>query len=65
MVGGSLLRLNGFLIGFDTGPGWRYFPSLTEILVTSAMFAIEVLGYIIITRRFPVLPREEAVPAAT
>lgn len=65
MLGGSLLRLNGFLIGFDTGPGWRYFPALTEILVTSAMFAIEVLGYIIITRRFPVLPREEAVPAAT
>jgi hypothetical protein len=22
------------------------------------MFAVEVLGYIIITRRFPVLPRE-------
>jgi Ni/Fe-hydrogenase subunit HybB-like protein len=62
MLGGILLRLNGFLIGYGhyTGSGWTYFPSLTEIMVTVGMFAIEVLGYIIITRRFPVLPREDA-----
>jgi hypothetical protein len=30
------------------------------VLVTAGMFALEVLGYIIITRRFPVLPREAA-----
>ncbi|NCP40520.1 MAG: Ni/Fe-hydrogenase cytochrome b subunit [Rhodoferax sp.] len=60
MVGGILLRLNGFLIGYNTGPGWNYFPSLAEIMVTVGMFAIEVMGYIIITKRFPVLPREDA-----
>ena len=60
MLGGSLLRLNGFLIGYNTGGGYQYFPSLTEVLVTIGMFSIEVIGYIIITRRFPVLPREEA-----
>jgi Ni/Fe-hydrogenase subunit HybB-like protein len=67
MVAGVLLRVNGFLIGYDTGvgvdPGWHYFPSIGEILVTMGMFAIEVLGYIIITRRFPVLPRAEAKAA--
>ncbi len=65
MMGGILLRLNGFLIGYGhfTGSGWTYFPSLAEVLVTVGMFAMEVLGYIIITRRFPVLPRENAVPA--
>ncbi|MBI4757225.1 MAG: Ni/Fe-hydrogenase cytochrome b subunit [Betaproteobacteria bacterium] len=63
MAGGTLLRLNGFLIGFDTGPGWNYFPAAPELLVTLGMFAAEVLGYIVITRRFPVLPREDAVPA--
>jgi Ni/Fe-hydrogenase subunit HybB-like protein len=64
MLAGILLRINGFLIGYDTGVGvdhgWNYFPSIAEILVTVGMFAIEVLGYIIITRRFPVLSREEA-----
>jgi len=63
MVGGSLIRLNGYLITFNSGPGWNYFPTLTEILVTAGMFAVEVLGYIVITRRFPVLPREEPVAA--
>ena len=60
MLGGIFLRLNGFLIGYDTGPGWNYFPSVPELIVTIGMFAIEVFGYIVITRRFPVLPREEA-----
>ncbi|MBU0752216.1 MAG: Ni/Fe-hydrogenase cytochrome b subunit [Gammaproteobacteria bacterium] len=58
MLGGSLLRLNGFLIGYDTGAGFSYFPSLSEILVTAGMFATEVFVYVIVTRRFPVLPRE-------
>jgi Ni/Fe-hydrogenase subunit HybB-like protein len=59
MLGAILLRLNGFLITFDTGLGWNYFPSVPELLVTIGIFAIELLGYIIITRRFPVLPRED------
>jgi Ni/Fe-hydrogenase subunit HybB-like protein len=60
MLGGALLRINGFLIGYETGDGFHYFPSFPELMVTVGMFAIEVLGYIIITRRFPVLPREVA-----
>ncbi len=60
MLGGALLRINGFLIGYETGDGFHYFPSFPELMVTVGMFAIEVLGYIIITRRFPVLPREAA-----
>lgn len=67
MLAGVLLRVNGFLIGYDTGVGvdhgWNYFPSIAEMLVTMGMFAIEVLGYIVITRRFPVLPRAEASAA--
>jgi Ni/Fe-hydrogenase subunit HybB-like protein len=67
MLGGALLRLNGFLIGYETNidgaGGYSYFPTLAEVLVTAGMFAIEVLGYIVITRRFPVLPREHAQAA--
>jgi len=65
MLAGSLLRLNGFLIGYQTvigaetsGVNFSYFPALPELLVTVGMFAVEVLAYIVITRRFPVLPRE-------
>lgn len=70
MLGGALLRLNGFLIGYQTvigaetsGVNFSYFPTLPELLVTIGMFAIEVFAYIAITRRFPVLPREEVKPA--
>lgn len=65
MAAGALLRLNGFLIGYQTvigaetsGVDFHYFPALPELLVTVGMFAVEVLAYIVITRRFPVLPRE-------
>ncbi|WP_310452351.1 Ni/Fe-hydrogenase cytochrome b subunit [Sulfuritalea sp.] len=61
MLGGALMRLSGFLIGYETGGDFNYFPTLAEVLVTAGLFAAEVLGYIIITRRFPVLPREEAI----
>ena len=60
MLGGALMRLSGFLIGYETGGDFSYFPTLAEILITVGLFAIEVLAYIIITRRFPVLPREDA-----
>lgn len=60
MLGGALLRLDGFLIGYETGDGFHYFPALPELMVTIGIFAIEVIGYIVITRRFPVLPREAA-----
>lgn len=61
MLGGAVLRLNGYLIGYDTGAGWNYFPSVYELIVTLGMFAIEVLGYIVITRRFPVLSSDAAL----
>jgi Ni/Fe-hydrogenase subunit HybB-like protein len=60
MAGGALLRLDGFLVGYQTGDGFHYFPALPELLVTLGLFAFEVLAYIVITRRFPVLPREAA-----
>jgi len=63
MLAGALMRLNGFLIGYETGGDFTYFPTLAEVLVTTGMFAVEVLGYIIITRRFPVLPREDVQAA--
>jgi Ni/Fe-hydrogenase subunit HybB-like protein len=63
MLGGALMRLNGFLIGYETGGDFNYFPTLAEVLVTVGLFSVEVLGYIIITRRFPVLPREDVQAA--
>lgn len=59
LLGGSLYRFNAFLIGFDPGPGWRYFPAFSEVLITLGIIAFELLGYLFIVKRFPVLPKAE------
>jgi Ni/Fe-hydrogenase subunit HybB-like protein len=62
MLAGFLLRINSFLVGYQTGDGWSYFPSVPEMLVTFGIIALEILLYIVFVRAFPVLPRD-AKPA--
>ena len=64
IVGTLMLRLNGFLIGYQTGSGWHYFPSLPELLVTIGIIAAEILGYIVLVRWLPILPKVEPVKIA-
>ena len=56
LAGGMLLRINGFLVGYQTGDGWHYFPSFAELMVTVGIIAFEILAYIVIVKKFPVLP---------
>jgi Ni/Fe-hydrogenase subunit HybB-like protein len=58
MLGGFMLRINGYLVGYETGPGWSYFPSLTELIVTFGIIAAEILGYIVLVKLLPVLPAQ-------
>ena len=55
MFGGFMLRVNVFLVGYEPGNGFSYFPSLPEMLVTAGLIAAEILGYIVFVRRLPVL----------
>jgi Ni/Fe-hydrogenase subunit HybB-like protein len=78
VLGGALYRFNVYLIGFNPGRGWHYFPSLSEFLITAGIISFEILGYQVLVKIFPVLPRlidhghgkidggkkPEAVPAA-
>jgi Ni/Fe-hydrogenase subunit HybB-like protein len=56
MFAGFILRINSFLVGYETGAGWHYFPSVPEIMVSVGMIAIEILGYIVLVRYLPILP---------
>ena len=55
LFGGSLYRLNAFLIGYDPGPGFSYFPSVPELMVTVGIIAIEVMAYLVLVKKLPVL----------
>jgi Ni/Fe-hydrogenase subunit HybB-like protein len=57
MLGGFLLRINGYLVGYETGAGSHYFPSVPELLVTIGLIAFEILAYIVFVRTLPVLSR--------
>ena len=52
---GALYRFNTFLTAFQPGPGWHYFPNLTEQLITFGLVAGEVALYIAIVKNFPIL----------
>ncbi|MHB0969069.1 MAG: NrfD/PsrC family molybdoenzyme membrane anchor subunit [Thermoanaerobaculia bacterium] len=62
VLGGAVYRFNVFLIGFYPGDGWRYFPSVTEVLVAGGLIAIEASVYIALVRKFPILSGAAARP---
>jgi Ni/Fe-hydrogenase subunit HybB-like protein len=60
---GGAYRVDVYLTAFDPGNGWRYFPSVAEILITLGIVAVETMVYLFIVRSFPILaaaPRASA-----
>jgi Ni/Fe-hydrogenase subunit HybB-like protein len=55
MLAGTLYRFDTFLIGFRPGPGWSYFPTIPEMAVTIGFVAFEVMAYLFIVKKFPIL----------
>jgi Ni/Fe-hydrogenase subunit HybB-like protein len=65
VLAGSVYRIDVYLVGLDMKPGWHYFPSLSELMVTIGLIAAEILGYIAFVRLLPVLPAAEASAEAS
>ncbi len=63
LLAGSLYRFNAFLITFDPGPGYSYFPAFGEIMVTVGLVAIEVMIFLFVVKKFPVLHAEQPGPS--
>lgn len=55
LFGGAMWRFNAYLITFDPGPGYSYFPSVPEIMVTVGIIAFEIMAYIVLVKMLPVL----------
>lgn len=56
LLAGAVYRFNTYLIGFDPGPGWHYFPSFSEVMITAGIISFEIMAYIIFVKKLPVLP---------
>jgi len=59
LLAGALYRLNAYLITFNPGPGYSYYPSFPELMVTIGLVAVEVMVYLFLVKQFPVLPKAE------
>ena len=64
IVAGALYRFDTFLVAFNPGSAWSYFPSVGETLVTVGLVSIELLGYIAIVTYFPILSGQQLRAAA-
>jgi Ni/Fe-hydrogenase subunit HybB-like protein len=63
-VAGAVYRFDTFLVALQPGPGWHYFPSITEQLITVGLVALEIAAYIAIVKNFPILRgRTTAAPS--
>jgi Ni/Fe-hydrogenase subunit HybB-like protein len=59
LMAGSLYRFDAFLLTFNPGPGFNYFPSVPEIIITLGVIAFEIMVYIVLVKILPVMHREE------
>ncbi len=53
----ALYRFNTYLIGFDPGPGWNYFPSTGELFISLGIVAIEIMAFLWFIKRLPIYHR--------
>jgi Ni/Fe-hydrogenase subunit HybB-like protein len=59
LLAGAIYRFNTFLVGYNPGSSWTYFPALPEILITLGIVAVELMGYLYFVKKYPVLPKVE------
>jgi Ni/Fe-hydrogenase subunit HybB-like protein len=63
LAGAVLYRMDAYLVAFDPGQGWTYFPSVGEILVSLGLVAGEIVVYVFMVKRFPILAGAPSVNA--
>jgi Ni/Fe-hydrogenase subunit HybB-like protein len=56
-----LHRVNTYLVAFNPGSNYSYFPAVPELLITFGVIAAEVAIYVAVVKTFPIL--QGRVPA--
>jgi Ni/Fe-hydrogenase subunit HybB-like protein len=54
-LGDALYRFDAYLVAFNPGPGWSYFPNIPEIVITLGLVALEIMIFILLVKSFPIL----------
>ena len=56
LLAGALYRFDTFLVAFNPGVGYHYFPSVSEIMITIGIISVEIMAYLIFVKKLPVMP---------
>jgi len=54
-LAGALYRFDTFLVAFQPGPGWHYFPSVPEMFISIGLICLELAAYVALVKKFPIL----------
>ena len=52
---GALYRFDTYLVAFNPGPGWHYFPSVPEMFISIGLISLELAVYVAVVKFFPIL----------
>ncbi|MBK5965428.1 Ni/Fe-hydrogenase cytochrome b subunit [Thiocystis minor] len=63
VLAGALYRFDAFMIAYNPGAGWHYFPGVGEMLITLGIVAIEVMAYLFFVKKTPILAMHRPHPA--
>lgn len=64
MLAGAMYRFDAYIVAYNPGPNWSYFPTTLELLITLGVIAFEVFLYIVIVKRYPILAGQPAAGTA-
>jgi len=64
LLGGTMYRLDAYLIAYKGTVGWRYFPSVPELMVTIGLVSLHILAFILFCKLLPVLSNPPRAAAA-
>ena len=64
MLAGSLYRFDAYIVAYNPGPNWNYFPSLPELLITLGVIGLEIALYVFIVKRYPILAGSQSAQSA-
>lgn len=57
LIAGALYRFNTYIVGFNPGDNWTYFPAMPELFITLGIVSVELMVYLWFIKRLPVFER--------
>jgi Ni/Fe-hydrogenase subunit HybB-like protein len=57
VLAAAVYRFNTYIIGFDPGNGWHYFPSAGEIFISLGIVSLEIMAFLYFIKRLPIYRR--------